>query len=65
MYKKTTVKYFQYYIKMESMAALKKKNKKKDLLKATQMFIFLAWQSCHIAIIYEKKNKRLNFISYE
>lgn len=50
---------------MESMAALKKKNKKEDLLKATQMFIFLAWQSCHTAIIYEKKNKRLNFISYE
>lgn len=47
------------------MAALKKKNKKKDLLKATQMFIFLAWQSCHTTIIYEKKNKRLNFISYE
>lgn len=33
------------------MAALKMKNKEKDLPKATQMFIFLAWQKlpyCYI-----------------
>ena len=50
---------------MESMAALKKKNKEKVLPKATQMFIFLTWQKLPIAILKGKKNKRLSFISYE
>lgn len=40
----STVKYFQNYSEMKSMAAFKMKNKEKGLLKVTQMFIFLAWQ---------------------
>lgn len=39
----STVKYFQNYREMSSMASFKIKNKEKDLLKVTQMFIFLAW----------------------
>lgn len=34
----------QHYVKMESMASLKEKNKEKSLPKTTRMFIFLTWQ---------------------
>lgn len=52
----STVKYFQNYSEMKSMAAFKMKNKEKGLLKVTQMFIFLAWQKLlHCYVIWEEK----------
>ena len=43
---------------MKSMAAFKMKNKEKDLLKVTQMFIFLAWQKLlYFYVRWEEKWK--------
>lgn len=62
---KSTVKYFQNYREMKSMAAFKMKNKEKDLLKVTQMLSFLLGKSCYISMLDGKKNERLNFTSYK
>ena len=52
----STVKYFQNYREMKSMASFKMKNKEKDLLKVTQMFIFLAWQKLlYCCVRWEEK----------
>lgn len=45
--------------------AAAKKNKRKTYPKQPKCLSFLLGKSCHIAILDGKKNKRLNFISYE